>query len=165
MAFGALVAITSVLLTVFYGQTRIFFAMARDGLMPRGVAKVNPRTGTPVALTLGLGTLIAALAAVAPLSEIVKLVNIGTLFAFFLVNVGVIILRRTHPDMERPFRVPFVPIFPLIGCGLIIYLMQTLPGETWIRFFIWLAAGLAIYYFYGRKHSLLQLAIKRGEET
>jgi APA family basic amino acid/polyamine antiporter len=165
MAFGALVAITSVLLTVFYGQTRIFFAMARDGLLPRGIAKVNPRTGTPVALTLGLGTLIAALAAIAPLSEIVKLVNIGTLFAFFLVNIGVIILRRTHPDMERPFRVPFVPFFPIIGCVLILYLMKTLPGETWIRFVIWLALGLIIYYVYGRKHSLLQLAIKRGEET
>jgi APA family basic amino acid/polyamine antiporter len=163
MAFGALVAITSVLLTVFYGQTRIFFAMARDGLMPRGVAKVNPRTGTPVALTLGLGILIAALAAVAPLNEIVKLVNIGTLFAFFLVNVGVIILRNTHPDMERPFRVPFVPVFPLIGCALIIYLVTTLPGETWIRFIIWLVLGLLIYYFYGRKHSLLQIAAQRGE--
>jgi APA family basic amino acid/polyamine antiporter len=163
MAFGALVAITSVLLTVFYGQTRIFFAMARDGLMPRGIAKVNPRTGTPVALTLGLGTLIAILAAIAPLNEIVKLVNIGTLFAFFLVNIGVIILRRTHPDMERPFRVPFVPVFPIIGCILIIYLMQTLPGETWIRFIVWLVLGLAIYFFYGRKHSLLQIAGRKGE--
>src|SRR3954453_17213315 len=164
LAFGALVAITSVLLTVFYGQTRIFFAMARDGLMPRGIAKVNPRTGTPVALTVGLGTLIALLAAVAPLNEIVKLVNIGTLFAFFLVNIGVIILRRTHPDMERPFRVPFVPVFPLIGCGLIIYLVTTLPGETWIRFVVWLIVGLVIYYVYGRKHSLLQLAgHRRGE--
>ncbi|HEY6890878.1 MAG TPA: amino acid permease [Solirubrobacter sp.] len=165
MAFGALVAITSVLLTVFYGQTRIFFAMARDGLMPRGIAKVNPRTGTPVALTVGLGTLIAALAAVAPLNEIVKLVNIGTLFAFFLVNIGVIILRSTHPDMERPFRVPFVPVFPLIGCGLIIYLVTTLPGETWIRFVVWLVVGLVIYYVYGRKHSLLQIAgHRRGEQ-
>jgi APA family basic amino acid/polyamine antiporter len=163
MAFGALVAITSVLLTVFYGQTRIFFAMARDGLMPRGIAKVNPRTGTPVALTVGLGTLIACLAAVAPLGEIVKLVNIGTLFAFFLVNIGVIILRRTHPDMERPFRVPLVPVFPLIGCGLIIYLVTTLPGETWIRFVVWLVVGLIIYFVYGRNHSLLQLAGRRGE--
>src|SRR3954454_14473895 len=164
MAFGALVAITSVLLTVFYGQTRIFFAMARDGLLPRGVAKVNPRTGTPVMLTIGLGTLIALLAAVAPLSQIVKLVNIGTLFAFFLVNIGVIILRRTHPDMERPFRVPFVPVFPLIGCCLIIYLVSTLPKETWIRFFVWLVIGLLIYVFYGRSHSRLQMANLRGEE-
>ena len=95
-----------------------------------------------MALTFGMGIAIAVLAAVAPLSEIVKLVNIGTLFAFFLVNIGVIILRRTHPDMERPFRVPFVPVFPIIGCGLILYLMYKLPGETWWRFVIWLVIGL-----------------------
>ena len=165
LAFGALVAITSVLLTIFYGQTRIFFAMARDGLMPRRIAKVNPRTGTPVALTFGMGILIATLAAIAPLNQIVKLVNIGTLFAFFLVNIGVIILRRTHPDMERPFRSPFVPVFPIIGCILILYLMKQLPGETWWRFGIWLVLGLVIYYFYGRKHSLLQLANRRGGQT
>src|SRR3954453_10244506 len=165
LAFGALVAITSVLLTVFYGQTRIFFAMARDGLLPRGIAKVNPRTGTPVALTIGMGTLIAILAAVAPLNEIVKLVNIGTLSAFFLVNVGVIILRRTHPEMERPFRVPFVPVFPIIGCALILYLVQTLPGETWIRFVVWLLIGLLVYFFYGRHHSTLQIQNRRGGEV
>jgi APA family basic amino acid/polyamine antiporter len=164
LAFGALIAITSVLVTIFYGQTRIFFAMARDGLLPRGIAKVNPRTGTPVKLTFGMGIAIAALAAVAPLNQIVKLVNIGTLSAFFLVNIGVIILRRTHPDMERPFRVPFVPVFPIIGCILIVYLMSRLPATTWWRFVIWLAIGLAIYYFYGRTHSRLQLAHERGEE-
>jgi len=162
VAFGALVAITSVLLTIFYGQTRIFFAMARDGLMPRRVAKVNPRTGTPVVLTLALGALIAVLAALVPLSEIVKLVNIGTLFAFLLVNIGVIVLRRTQPDMERPFRVPFVPLFPLIGAGLVIYLMTRLPGETWIRFAVWLLAGFVIYFFYGRKHSRLQQETAAG---
>jgi basic amino acid/polyamine antiporter, APA family len=159
LAFGALVAITSVLLTVFYGQTRIFFAMARDGLMPRRVAAINPRTGTPVFITVLMGTLIAVLAALAPLDEIIKLVNIGTLFAFFLVNVGVIVLRRTQPEMERPFRVPLVPILPLIGCGLIVYLATTLPSETWWRFIIWLAIGLVVYFTYSRKHSLLQ----RGE--
>jgi APA family basic amino acid/polyamine antiporter len=164
LAFGALVAITSVMVTVFYGQTRIFFAMARDGLMPRGLAKVNPRTGTPVLLTLIMGGLIAFLAAWAPLSEIIKLVNIGTLFAFFLVNIGVIILRSTHPDMERPFRAPLVPFFPIIGCGLIIYLMIKLPGETWIRFVVWLIIGLGVYFLYGRHHSKLQRAHERGEE-
>lgn len=165
LAFGALVAITSVMLTIFYGQTRIFFAMARDGLMPRGIAKVNPRTGTPVALTYGMGIAIAILAALVPLTEIVKLVNIGTLFAFLLVNVGVVVLRITKPDMERPFKVPLawpVPIFPLIGVGLIIYLMTKLPGETWVRFVGWMAIGLAIYVFYGRTHSLLQRHGERG---
>jgi APA family basic amino acid/polyamine antiporter len=164
VAFGALVAITSVLLTVFYGQTRIFFAMARDGLVSRKVAEVNPRTGTPVKLTIALGTLIAIMAALVPLGEIVELVNIGTLFAFLLVNVGVIILRRTQPDMERPFRVPLVPVFPIIGIGLIIYLMLQLPGTTWWRFGIWMLIGLVIYFFYGRHHSRLQLA-SRGEPS
>ena len=159
MAFGALVAITSVLLTIFYGQTRIIFAMARDGLMPRNIAKVSPRFGTPAKLTIGLGGFIALLAAFIPLNEIVELVNIGTLFAFLLVNIGVVILRITHPDMERPFRVPLawpVPIFPIIGSILIIYLMSQLPGTTWWRFGIWLLIGILIYVFYGRKHSLLQ---------
>jgi APA family basic amino acid/polyamine antiporter len=163
LAFGALVAITSVLITIFYGQTRIFFAMARDGLLPRGIARVNPRTGTPIKLTFGMGIAIAALAAVAPLNKIVELVNIGTLSAFFLVNIGVWILRHTHPEMERPFRVPFVPVFPIIGCVLIVYLMLQLPAATWWRFLIWLVIGLAIYFFYGRKHSRLQLAHQRGE--
>ena len=139
-------AITSVLLTIFYGQTRIFFAMARDGLMPRRIATVSPRTGTPVGLTLVLGLLIAIIAAFVPLAEIVELVNIGTLFAFLLVNIGVIVLRRTQPDMERPFNVPFVPLFPIIGAFLVVYLMTRLPATTWWRFGIWLALGLVVYF-------------------
>jgi APA family basic amino acid/polyamine antiporter len=160
LAFGALVAITSVLLTIFYGQTRIIFAMARDGLMPRNIAKVSPRYGTPAKLTIGLGAFIAVLAAFIPLNEIVQLVNIGTLFAFLLVNIGVVILRVTHPDMERPFKVPLanlpLPIFPIIGVILILYLMRQLPGTTWWRFGIWLLIGIALYFFYGRNHSVLQ---------
>ncbi len=156
VAFGALVAITSVMLSVLYGQTRIMFAMSRDGLIPQTLAKVSPRTGTPVRLTLIFGGLIAFLAALVPLSEIVKLVNIGTLSAFVLVNVGVIILRRTQPDMPRPFRVPFVPVFPLIGAALCLYLMLDLPLSTWIRFVAWLALGMAIYFFYGYRNSVLR---------
>ena len=127
LALGAVIAITSVLLVILYGQTRIFFAMCRDGLMPLRFAEVSPRFGTPAKLTMGFGVLIAVLAAFVPLSEIVKLVNIGTLFAFILVNIGVIILRRTRPDMERPFRVPFSPVFPLIGIALCLWLMKDLP--------------------------------------
>jgi len=156
MAFGAIVSITSVILAVFYGQTRIFFAMARDGLMPQRLATVNARTGVPVKITLGFGILIAILAALVPLSEIIKLVNIGTLFAFLLVNIGVIILRRTKPDMVRPFRVPFVPWVPLVGCAFTMYLMADLPWSTWIRFVGWLAAGMIIYFVYGYKHSRLR---------
>jgi basic amino acid/polyamine antiporter, APA family len=157
-AFGALVAITSVMLTTLYGQTRIMFAMARDGLIPEWLAEVNPRTGTPVRLTLGFGVGIALLAAFVPLSTIVELVNIGTLFAFMLVNAGVIILRRTRPEMPRPFRVPFSPVFPLVGIALCAYLMSQLPLTTWIRFFGWLAAGMLIYGFYGYRHSRLRRA-------
>ena len=158
LAFGAVVSITSVILAVFYGQTRIFFAMSRDGLLPRRFAEVNPRTGAPVKVTVGLGVLIAILAALVPLSEIVKLVNIGTLFAFLLVNVGVIILRRTRPDMPRPFKVPFSPVLPVIGILFVLYLMTDLPLTTWIRFVVWLAAGLLIYAGYGYRHSRLRAA-------
>ncbi len=156
ISFGALVAITSVVLTLLYGQSRILFAMSRDGLLPKRVARVNPRTRTPVFIIGLLGVLFAALAAVVPLAEIVKLVNIGTLFAFVVVNIGVIILRRTRPDLERGYRVPFVPVFPIIGTLLCIYLMVDLPLETWGRFLIWMAVGLIIYFIYGRTHSRLR---------
>jgi APA family basic amino acid/polyamine antiporter len=156
MAFGAIVSITSVILAVYYGQTRIFFAMARDGLMPRRLATVNPRSGVPTKITIGFGVFIAILAALVPLSEIIKLVNIGTLFAFLLVNIGVIVLRRTEPDMVRPFRVPLVPFVPLIGIAFTLYLMADLPGTTWIRFLGWLALGILIYAVYGYRHSRLR---------
>jgi basic amino acid/polyamine antiporter, APA family len=154
MSLGALIAITSVVLTIYYGQTRIFFSMCRDGLVPAGgwLSKLSPRH-VPVRITVGFGVLIAIMAALIPLSELAELVNIGTLFAFLLVNVGVIVLRRIEPDMERPFRVPLVPWFPLIGAALCIYLMTKLQSTTWWRFGIWLAFGLAIYFLYGRVHS------------
>ena len=155
-AFGAVVAITSVILAMYYGQTRIFFAMARDGLMPERLAEVSPRSGVPVKLTIGFGILMAVLAALVPLDELVKLVNIGTLFAFLLVSVGVIVLRRTRPDMPRPFRVPLVPVVPLIGIALLIYLMTDLPAFTWWRFGVWLVIGLVIYALYGYRNSRLR---------
>jgi APA family basic amino acid/polyamine antiporter len=158
LSFGALVAITSVTLTILYGQTRIFFAMSRDGLLPPIFARLTARR-TPGFTTLLFGILTAIMAALLPLSEIAKLVNIGTLFAFLIVNIGVIILRRTQPDLERGFRVPFVPVFPIIGALLCIYLMTKLEAVTWLRFFAWLALGLVIYVVYGRTHSRLQ----RGE--
>jgi APA family basic amino acid/polyamine antiporter len=141
------------------------FAMCRDGLMPPALAEVNPRTGTPIRLTLTFGILISVLAALVPLTEIIKLVNVGTLFAFILVNAGVVILRRTNPGMERPFRVPFSPVFPIIGVALCIYLMTKLPGETWVRFVVWLVVGFAIYYFYSRKHSRLRTGEGSPKET
>jgi APA family basic amino acid/polyamine antiporter len=156
ISLGALVAIASVCLTILYGQTRVTFAMARDGLLPRRLARTSPRFGTPVLLTVIFGTLIAALAAFVPLTEIAKLVNIGTLFAFLIVNVGVIVLRRTEPGMDRGFRVPLVPVLPLIGAALCIYLMTRLGGDTWLRFGVWLLFGFGIYFTYGRRHSRLR---------
>ena len=134
--------------------------MCRDGLLPRSFAKVSARR-TPVRITVTLGVLIALLAAVLPPSELAKLVNVGTLFAFLIVNAGVIILRRRSPDAERGYRVPFVPVFPLIGAALCVFLMVTLedPATTFVRFVGWLAIGVLIYCVYGRTHSRLQ----RGE--
>jgi APA family basic amino acid/polyamine antiporter len=156
LSLGALIAITSVVLVILYGQTRIFFAMCRDGLLPKSFAVIHPRYGTPARLTLAFGILISVLAALVPLGEIVKLVNIGTLFAFVLVNLGVIILRRTKPDMERPFRTPLVPFFPTIGILFCAWLMKDLPVTTWIRFVVWLAVGMLIYVFYGYRNSKLR---------
>jgi basic amino acid/polyamine antiporter, APA family len=156
VTFGALVAISSVVLTMLYGETRIAFSMSRDGLIPRQLARVWERTKTPALATLVFAIPIALIAALLPLSEIAELVNIGTLFAFLIVNLAVIWLRRTKPNMERGFRVPFVPVFPLIGAALCVYLMTKLPLETWIRFIVWLVLGLVVYAAYGYRHSLLR---------
>jgi basic amino acid/polyamine antiporter, APA family len=156
VTFGALVAITSVVLTILYGQTRVAFAMCRDGLMPERLAVVWERTRTPVILTVLFAVPIALLAAFVPLTEIAELVNIGTLFAFFIVNIAVIWLRRTKPDMKRGFRVPGVPVVPLIGAALCVYLMTKLPAETWLRFAVWLALGAVIYVLFGYRNSRLR---------
>ena len=156
VSFGALVAITSVVLTILYGQTRVAYSMCRDGLMPERLGAIWEKTRTPVVLTLVFAIPIAILAAFVPLKKIAELVNIGTLFAFFIVNIAVIWLRRTKPDMERGFRVPLVPVFPLIGAALCVYLMTKLPAETWFRFGAWLLLGLLIYVVYGYRHSRLR---------
>ena len=156
VSFGALVAITSVVLTILYGQTRVAYSMCRDGLMPERLGAIWEKTRTPVVLTLVFAIPVAILAAFVPLKKIAELVNIGTLFAFFIVNIAVIWLRRTKPDMERGFRVPLVPVFPLIGAALCVYLMTKLPTETWVRFGVWLLLGLVIYVAYGYRHSHLR---------
>jgi len=153
---GALIAITSFVLTILYGQTRVAFCMARDGLLPERLGAIWEKTKTPALLTAIFALPIAVLAALVPLQEIAELVNIGTLFAFLIVNIAVIWLRRTRPDMERGFRVPLVPVMPLIGGALCIYLMTKLPMETWIRFALWLLIGLVIYAAYGFRNSRLR---------
>ncbi len=162
LSFGALVAITSVVLTVLYGQTRITYAMSRDGLFPRWMGKLTSRR-TPLWGTIVFASLTAVIAAFLPLDQIAKLVNIGTLFAFLIVNIGVIVLRRTQPELDRKFRVPFVPLFPLIGSALCLYLMSRQPAETWLRFVVWMALGLVFYFAYGRTHSRLRRGLEVRE--
>ena len=156
VALGAVIAMGSVLLVFQLGQPRIFFSMARDGLLPPVLAKVHPRYKTPYVGTIITGIFVAVFAAFANIAEVVDLTNIGTLFAFVLVSAGVIVLRRTDPERPRPFRVPWVPLTPMISIVACLYLMTQLPGVTWIRFVIWLAVGLILYFTYGYKHSTLR---------
>src|SRR5262245_33638464 len=153
VAFGAVIATTAVLLVFQYGQPRIFFSMARDGLLPPSFARIHPKYRTPHITTIWTGVVVGVLAAVANLDVFVELTNIGTLFAFVLVCAGVWILRSRDPDRPRPFRTPFVPYVPIAGMAICIYLMKNLPLATWIRFGVWLAVGLALYFFYGYRHS------------
>ncbi|HEY4626172.1 MAG TPA: amino acid permease [Blastococcus sp.] len=153
ISVGALAGLTSVVMILMLGQSRVLFAMSRDRLLPRGLAAVHPRYGTPYRITLITGVVVAVLAGLIPLGTLAELVNIGTLFAFVLVSIGVIVLRRTRPDLPRAFRVPFVPVLPILSALACIYLMLNLPGETWIRFFVWMAIGVIVYFAYGRGHS------------
>ncbi len=151
VSVGAICGISSVLLVLLYGQSRIFFAMARDGLLPGAFASLHPRLRTPVNISLLLGVVTAVLASTLPLETVAELVNIGTLAAFIIVSIGVIVLRRTDPDLPRPFRVPLVPLVPalaILSCG---YLILSLPTITHLRFVIWLVIGLAIYFLYTRR--------------
>ncbi|MEP6955891.1 MAG: amino acid permease [Chthoniobacterales bacterium] len=160
---GALAGLTSVLLVFQLGQPRIFMAMARDGLLPRYFARIHPRYRTPYITTLWTGAIVGGVAMVTDIGSLADLTNIGTLFAFVLVCIGVIVLRKTDPSRPRPFRVPLVPLFPILGvlfCGA---LMLSLPIETWVRFFIWLIIGLVIYFFYGAGHSRLQHGTDTGD--
>jgi basic amino acid/polyamine antiporter, APA family len=153
---GALAGTTSVLLVFQLGQPRIFMAMARDGLLPQYFARIHPRFRTPHITTIWTGIIVGVVAMITDIGTLANLTNIGTLFAFILVCVGVIVLRRTAPDRPRPFRVPLVPLFPIIGTVLCLALMISLPVETWYRFIIWLALGLLIYFLYGVRHSRLR---------
>jgi APA family basic amino acid/polyamine antiporter len=149
VSLGAVVSMTAVLLVFQLGQPRIFFSMSRDGLLPKYFAKVHPKYRTPHTTTIWTGVVVAVISAVANINEIVELTNIGTLFAFVLVCVGIIILRVTDPERPRVFRTPLIPLVPLLGVGMCVYLMFGLPAVTWVRFGVWLAAGLVLYFTYG----------------
>ena len=160
---GALAGLTSVLLVFQLGQPRIFMAMARDGLLPRYFARIHPRFRTPYVTTIWTGIVVGGVAMLTDIGSLADLTNIGTLFAFALVCAGVIVLRKKDPTRPRPFKVPFVPVFPLLGVFFCAALMLSLPIETWIRFFIWLGLGLLIYFLYSVRHSRLRHGIDTGD--
>jgi basic amino acid/polyamine antiporter, APA family len=136
--------------------------MSRDGLLPRFFSHVHPRFKTPHRPTILLGVIIAILAGFTSLSELAELVNIGTLFAFIVVAIGVIILRRTRPDLPRTFRTPLVPFLPIVSVLASLWLMLNLPAETWLRFAIWMVIGFLVYFLYGRSHSRLARSEEAG---
>ena len=169
ISIGAAVGITSVLLVLMLSLPRVMLAMARDGLVPERIfGAVHPRFRTPWISQAVMGVCVAAFAGFLPLRILAELVNIGTLLAFFVVCVSVLVLRRTHPHAHRPFRVPFSPVLPLLGAATSALLMFSLPKENWWRLLVWLALGGAIYVFHGRKHSALRNATTQpalpGEE-
>ncbi len=155
IAVGAVVATTSVLFVFQLGQARIFFSMGRDRLLPDWAARVHPKFRTPHVTTIITGVAVAVFSSVTNINEVVELTNIGTLFAFVLVAVSIVVLRHTDPKRHRPFRTPLVPLVPALAVASCIYLMAELPWVTWRRFFIWLAIGLVVYFAYSRKRSRL----------
>jgi APA family basic amino acid/polyamine antiporter len=155
VSVGAVAGITSVLLVMLLGQPRVFFSMSRDGLLWPWISKVHPRFRTPYISQTITGVAVAGFAGFIDIGTAAELCNIGTLFAFAIVCGGVVILRRTHPELKRPFRCPLVPLIPLLGISFCAGLMLSLPRLTWIRFVVWLIVGLFIYFFYGIRHSRL----------
>jgi basic amino acid/polyamine antiporter, APA family len=162
VSIAAVAGLTSVILVDLVTVSRIGFAMGRDGLLPQSIAKVSPRTGTPVRMTLLYAAVVLVLAAFIPLSTLADLVSIGTLFAFVLVSIAVPVLRRTKPDLPRPFRVPLSPVLPVVSALACLYLMVNLTLETWWRFLAWLVLGLVVYALYGYRHSRVRIAAREG---
>jgi basic amino acid/polyamine antiporter, APA family len=152
---GALAGLTTVVMVMFLGQVRILFAMSRDGLLPRSLAKTDPRRGTPVRATLLVGGVVVLAAGFFPADKLEEMVNVGTLFAFVLVSAGVVVLRRTRPDLPRGFRAPLVPLVPIVAIISCAWLMLNLTTLTWVRFVVWMIAGVVIYFLYGRSRSRL----------
>jgi APA family basic amino acid/polyamine antiporter len=152
ISFGALAGLTTVVMVLLLGQTRVLFAMCRDGLLPRGLAKTSTH-GTPVRITVLVGAVAALIAAFTPASDLEEMVNIGTLAAFVLVSIGVLVLRRTRPDLPRAFRTPGVPAVPILAVCACGWLMLNLTVATWVRFVVWMLIGFVVYFAYGRSHS------------
>lgn len=153
---GAILGMTTVMIVMFYGQTRVAYAMSRDGLFPKIFSKINPKTDTPFTATLITGGICALAGGFINLNVLSELVNIGTLTAFFLVSIAVIILRKTQPDLKRSFRAPFVPVLPIVAALFCLMLIAGLQWQTWLRFLVWLLIGVAVYFLYARHHSKMK---------
>ena len=159
---GAVAGLTSVLLVLLLGQSRIFYAISRDGLLPEAFSRIHPKFQTPSIPTVLTGIVVGLTAGLVPIKEIAELTNIGTLFAFVLVCLGVWILRRIDPGLKRPFRTPLVPLVPILGAASCVLMMFGLGVVTWLRFVIWMSAGFVIYFSYGRFHSRVAIADADG---
>ena len=163
IAAGAVAGLTTVIMTLLIGATRVVFAMSRDWLLPPVLGKTNVKTGTPLRITISLGLFIALVASLTPIGKLEEMVNIGTLAAFTLVSIAVVILRRRRPDLKRAFRVPLVPVLPIVSALICFYLMLNLSLETWLRFLIWMVIGFVLYFVYGYRSSRLTGRAKKGE--
>jgi len=161
---GAVVGLVTVVLILLLGMSRIFFALSRDGLMPAWISAVHPRFGTPYRSTVIMGVIVAVVSGFIPLAELATLVNIGTLFAFIIVSVAVVILRRTRPDLPRAFRTPLVPLVPALSVVACLFVMINLPVETWLRFLVWMAAGIVVYAAYGYRKSRVRAEARTPAE-
>jgi basic amino acid/polyamine antiporter, APA family len=154
---GAICGLSSAMLVTLLGQSRIFFSMSRDGLLPQWASSVHPRFRTPYISNIVVGLCVATVAALTPINVVGELVSVGTLLAFVVVCSGVWVLRRRGTDVSRAFVAPWIPITPIIGIAVSLLMMLSLGWETWARFIIWLIVGLAIYFLYGRKHSRVRM--------
>ena len=153
---GAISGLSSVMVVMMMAQPRIFYSMANDGLLPPFARKIHPKYRTPHVTSIITGVIVAIAAGFTPIGALGELVSIGTLMAFVIVSIGIVFLRRQRPDLERPFRTPFVPVVPILSALVSFGLMAVLPLDTWIRLLIWMAIGMAIYFGYGYRHSKLR---------
>ena len=165
ISIGALIGLITVVMVLMLGQIRVLFAMSRDRLMPHGLAKTSPQRGTPVRATVLVSIVVLLVAGLFPAERLEEMVNAGTLFAFVLVSAGVMILRRTRPDLPRGFRAPLVPLVPVLAILACLWLMLNLSALTWVRFLIWMAVGLVVYFVYGYRRSRLRQQEQAGEVT
>ena len=156
LTFGSLLGLTSVILVMLLGQSRVFFSMSRDGLLPKLFSDLHVSFRTPWKSNLLLMAFTGVLGSFVPITNLGQITNIGTLFAFVLVCLGIIVMRRTRPDLPRPFRTPMVPLIPVLGIVVNLGLMASLTGLTWIAFLSWMTIGLAVYFLYSRRHSVAQ---------